>query len=54
MDLTFYQWVQHSYLPCVMVAASQAVDAACSKNGLSFAELLKPLGLSPDIVNGLK
>ena len=31
--------------PAVMVLASPAVDAACAKNGLSLAELLRPCGI---------
>ncbi len=31
--------------PAVMVLASPAVDAACGKNGLSLAELLRPFGI---------
>ncbi|PRW18320.1 trafficking particle complex subunit 8 [Chlorella sorokiniana] len=31
--------------PAVMVLAAPAVDAACAKNGLSLAELLRPFGI---------
>lgn len=42
------QWAQ----PFVLVIASPEVDRICMKNHLTFAEMLKPLGISLDGLGG--
>lgn len=36
--------LQRAHAPVVMTIAAPAAEAACAKNGLSFAELLRPFG----------
>ncbi len=52
MNRRLESWVQKTFQPCIMVAATAAVEATCAKNNLSFADLLKPLGATLENVGG--
>ena len=43
--LGLQRWVQDNHVPLVMCNATPRADGVCRKNGLSFAELVRPFGV---------
>ncbi len=52
MNRSLMQWVHRSFQPFVLVIASPEVDKICRKSNLTFADLLKPLGVNLENVGG--
>lgn len=50
--MTLQDWTTPFLQPVILVIASDTVEDACAKNGLTFVELLKPFAAQLDGVKG--
>lgn len=53
-NLTLQEWSAPFLQPAILAIASDTVEDACARNGLTFAELLKPFAATLDGIRALQ